>query len=104
MQRENITKINPHSAGIDIGSERIFIGIEGREVKSFPTFTEDYIKAISYLKENNITTAVMEATGIYWFALYEHEWHSGSQEEGNPEHQALSRALPSNHTIPPHHH
>ena len=71
MQEKNISKINANSAGIDIGSEKIFIGIEGKEVRSFPTFTEDYLKAISYLKENNIDTVVMEATGIYWFALYE---------------------------------
>ena len=67
----SLAKINPHSAGIDIGSEKIYIGIEGNEVKHFSTFTDDYLKSISYLKENNITTVAMEATGVYWFAYYE---------------------------------
>ena len=71
MQKSTISKINPYSAGIDIGTEYIFIGIEDKEVLSFPTFTHSYIKAIEYLKENNITSVAMEATGVYWFALYD---------------------------------
>ena len=67
----SFSKINPHAAGIDIGSEKIYIGIEGIEVRSFSTFTDDYLKSISYLKEKNITTIAMEATGVYWFAYYE---------------------------------
>jgi transposase len=68
---KSISKINPNSAGIDIGTEYIFIGIEDKEVVSFPTFTHSYIKAIEYLKENNVTSVAMEATGVYWFSLYD---------------------------------
>jgi len=68
---KSITKINPNSAGIDIGTEYIFIGIENKDVVSFPTFTHSYIKAIEYLTENKITSVAMEATGVYWFALYD---------------------------------
>ena len=71
MNESIISKINPNGAGIDIGSEYIFIGIENQEVKSFPTFTHSYQNAIEYLKTHNITTVAMEATGVYWFALYE---------------------------------
>lgn len=71
MNSSSISKINLNCAGIDIGSEYIFIGIENRKVVSFPTFTNSYIKAIEYLKENNITSVAMEATGVYWFALYD---------------------------------
>lgn len=71
MQNSKISKINPRSAGIDIGSEKIFIGIEDKPVRSFSTFTGDYLKAIEYLKENQITTVAMEATGVYWIALYD---------------------------------
>jgi transposase len=70
-EAKDIIKINTHSAGVDIGSEKIFIGIEGKEVKNFFTFTEDYLRSISYLKENNISTVAMEATGVYWFAYYD---------------------------------
>lgn len=71
MDDSNFSKINPNSAGIDIGTEYIFIGIENKDVISFPTFTHSYIKAIEYLKDNQITSVAMEATGVYWFALYD---------------------------------
>ena len=67
----SLNKINPNSAGIDIGSSKIFIAIEDCEVKSFNTFTDDYLKAIVYLKEHNVTSVAMEATGVYWIALFE---------------------------------
>jgi transposase len=64
-------KIRNDSAGIDIGSKKVFVAIEGQEVKSFYTFTEDFEKLRDYLFENNIKTAAMEATGVYWGILYE---------------------------------
>lgn len=71
MAESSIHKIHHHAAGIDIGSERIFIAVEGQPVKSFATFTESYQEAIVYLQSMNISTVAMEATGVYWFALYE---------------------------------
>lgn len=67
---EEFTVVHPNCAGIDIGSEKIFIGVENKEVVSFGTFTDDYLKAIAFLKEHNIIHVVMEATGIYWITLY----------------------------------
>lgn len=64
-------KIRKDSAGIDIGSKKVFVSIEGQEVKSFYTFTEDFEKLRDYLFENDIKTAAMEATGVYWGILYE---------------------------------
>ena len=66
--KQDISKMNPHAAGIDIGSEKIFIGIEGKEVKSFSSFTDDYLSSISHLKDNNITTVAMRQpvfTGLH---------------------------------------
>jgi transposase len=67
----SLSKINPHCAGIDIGSESIFIGIEGQEVVSFGTFTDEYLKTIAYLNEHGITAVAMEATGVYWITLFD---------------------------------
>ena len=67
----SLSKINPNCAGIDIGNESIFVGIEDCDVTSFGTFTDDYINFIAFLKEHNITTVVMEATGVYWIILFE---------------------------------
>lgn len=64
-------KIREKAAGIDIGSKKVFVAIEGQEVKSFFTFTEDFEKLREYLFENNIVTVAMEATGVYWNILYE---------------------------------
>lgn len=64
-------KIRKNAAGIDIGSKKIFIGIEGTGVRSFGTFTEDLESAASYLLENHIDTVAMEATGVYWVVLYD---------------------------------
>lgn len=67
----SLSKINPNCAGIDIGSESIFIGIEHCDVASFGTFTDDYLKAIAYLQEHHITSVAMEATGVYWITLFD---------------------------------
>lgn len=64
-------KINLHSAGIDIGSRSIYIGIEGKEVASFGTFTSEFKDAAAYLQEHCIHTVAMEATGNYWVILYD---------------------------------
>lgn len=64
-------KINLHSAGIDIGSRSIFIGIEGKPVRSFGTFTSEFHQAVDYLRENGVRTIAMEATGSYWIILYD---------------------------------
>lgn len=64
-------KIRENVAGIDIGSKKIFIAVEGEPVVSFFTFTEDLYKSRDYLIEKGVETAAMEATGVYWVILYE---------------------------------
>jgi transposase len=64
-------KLHEHAAGIDIGSCKIFIGTDSKEVASFETFTSDFKKASDYLTEKNIKTVAMEATGVYWIVLYD---------------------------------
>jgi len=63
--------LNSQTAGIDIGSREIFIGIANNQVKSFETFTSSFELAIEYLKENKITSVAMESTGVYWVTLYD---------------------------------
>jgi transposase len=69
--------VNFHGAGIDIGSRDIFVSIDGEQVVSFKTFTEDYRKCCAYLKENGIKSVAMEATGVYWMSLYDMLEHHG---------------------------
>ena len=64
-------KIRENAAGIDIGAKKVFVSIEGQEVKYFFTFTEDFEKLRDYLHVHKIETVAMEATGVYWNILYE---------------------------------
>lgn len=62
--------VHQHAAGIDIGSAKIFVSPDGIEVRSFDTFTSGYYKCVEYLQGKGISEVAMEATGIYWMALY----------------------------------
>ena len=63
--------INPHAAGLDVGSEKIHASLRGEEAKVFGACTADLWALRDWLKENGITTVAMEATGIYWLSVYE---------------------------------
>ena len=72
MKRESIFEmVNSHAAGIDIGAEKIFVSVDGSAVVHFSTYTSDYHRCIDYLKGHKIERVAMEATGVYWIALYE---------------------------------
>jgi transposase len=64
-------KIRRNAAGIDIGAKKIFVSVEGKPVQSFFTFTEDMEKLRDYLLKCGVKTVAMEATGVYWYILYE---------------------------------
>ena len=64
-------QIRKNAGGIDIGAKQIFVGLEGKEVKIFDTFTDDLERCAIYLLENKIETVAMEATGVYWVILFD---------------------------------
>jgi transposase len=64
-------KIHAHAAGIDIGSRQVFVGLEDGQVRSFETFTVGLLAVADYLLENKVITVAMEATGVYWYILYD---------------------------------
>ena len=64
-------KVRKNCAGIDIGAKRVFTSVEGKQVVSHLTFTEDFYKLRDYLVEHQVETVAMEATGVYWIILYE---------------------------------
>ena len=67
--------LEPNAAGIDIGAREIFVAIpsdrDEHPVRVFSTFTEDLQKMAKWLVSCGITTAAMEATGVYWIPLYD---------------------------------
>ena len=66
-----LKQIRENAAGIDIGSEKIFIATEDDVVKSFLTFTSSFVEVIQYLKEKKVKTVAMEATGVYGVVLFD---------------------------------
>lgn len=69
--KNKLSVVNNNTAGIDIGSRKIFISIADKQVVSFGTFTDDFLDAVKYLKENKVSSVAMEATGVYWISLYD---------------------------------
>ena len=64
--------INPHAAGIDIGSRSHWVAVGQREqdVQEYGVFNEDLFAMADWLKEKQIKTIAMESTGTYWQNLY----------------------------------
>lgn len=66
-----ITQIREHTAGIDIGSEHIFIGLDDESVHQFGTFTCEFRAAIALLTSHGVQSIAMESTGVYGVILHE---------------------------------
>lgn len=64
-------KIRTGTAGIDIGTKKVFTYVEGQAVVSHFTFTEDFHQLRDYLLKHQVKTVAMEATGVYWVILYD---------------------------------
>lgn len=64
--------INPHCAGIDIGSRSHFVAVgqELEDVKEFGVYADDLTNICLHLKEHGVTSVAMESTGNYWQNLY----------------------------------
>src|SRR5215218_6983102 len=70
-----LTRINEHAAGIDIGSESHFVAVPPGScpdpVRQFSVFTKDLYAIADWLEECGVKSVAMESTGVYWVALYE---------------------------------
>jgi transposase len=64
--------VNPHCAGIDVGSRSHFVAIgqELTDVREFGVYADDLKEICLWLKGNGITSVAMESTGAYWQNLY----------------------------------
>jgi transposase len=66
-----IPQIERRAAGIDVGSEQLFVATGPGSVRVFSSFTASLIQLRDYLLEQKVTTVAMEATGVYWLPAYE---------------------------------
>ena len=67
--------LRPHAAGIDVGNAEHYVAVPpGRRdpsVQTFGSFTADLHRMAQLLQACHIETVVMQATGVYWMALYQ---------------------------------
>jgi hypothetical protein len=67
--------VNPHAAGLDIGSEEIWACVpedrDDQPVRSFGTFTPDLCGLAEWLVSCRIETVAMESTGVSWIPVDE---------------------------------
>lgn len=70
-----LTRINHHAAGIDVGSRSHFVAVPPTSgplpVREFGVFTADLYAIADWLSACGVETVVMESTGVYWIPLYE---------------------------------
>lgn len=62
--------VNPHAAGIDLGSKSHFVCVAQDNVKEFGVFTADLHKIARHLQKHEVLTVAIESTGFYWRPLY----------------------------------
>jgi transposase len=67
--------LNKNAAGIDVGNAEHYLAVPaGRDaepVQKFGSFTADLHRVAQWLKACGIQTVAMQATGVYWVALYQ---------------------------------
>src|SRR5579862_815170 len=62
--------VQPHAAGVDVGSEKFFASIGGQEPRVFLTVTQQMGELCDYFKAQGVRSVAMEATGVYWINLF----------------------------------
>jgi transposase len=62
-------------AGIDVGSAKHYVAVppdrDPEPIRSFGSFTGDCYRLVKWLLDCGIKRVVMQATGVYWFGLYQ---------------------------------
>ena len=67
--------INPDAAGLDIGAREHWACVPPnraeKNVRNFGTFTTDLEALADWFQECGVKTVAMEATGVYWIAVFQ---------------------------------
>ena len=77
MHNSEFKQINFNAAGVDIGAESHYVAVpegrdpEGKDIRSFGTFTSDLYAIADWLTQCRIETIALESTGVYWIPLFE---------------------------------
>ncbi len=72
---EVLEMLNPHTAGIDVASEEMWVCVPAnravQNVRKFVAYTDDLHAIADWLAECRIRSVAMESTGVYWIPLYQ---------------------------------
>jgi transposase len=63
--------VHPHAAAIDVHSDLHVVCVGPDQVRSFGAYTADLHAIALHLAEHQVTTVVLESTGVYWVPLFE---------------------------------
>jgi transposase len=66
----SVPVVNPHAAGIDLGSKSHFVCVAQDNVKEFGVFTKDLHVIAHHLQDHQVKSVAIESTGFYWRPLY----------------------------------
>jgi len=70
-----LTIVQPNTGGIEVGNESHFVAVPGdrdaNPVREFGCWTAALKDMAAWLKSCRIDTVAMQATGVYWIALYD---------------------------------
>ena len=73
---QNWSVLHPNAAGIDLGSRQHWVAIPPggaeRSVRCFGTTTPQLEAMAQWLHEQGVTHVAMEATGVYWIAVFQY--------------------------------
>jgi len=74
-KQQRLKIVHPNCAGIDIGSREHWVAVDpdGCEepVRCFSAFTDALYALADWLESLGVEIVAMEATGVYWIALFE---------------------------------
>jgi len=70
-----LTVVHADAGGIDVGNESHFVAVprdrDANPVREFGCWTESLNQMAEWLKSCRVGTVAMQATGVYWIALYD---------------------------------
>ena len=75
MADPGLTLVNVNAGGVDVGNESHYVAVppdrDPQPVREFGCWTAAVQQMAEWLKSCRIDTVAMQATGVYWIALYD---------------------------------
>jgi transposase len=70
IMSQELPTLDPLASFVDVGSEYMHVSVGGNKPEVFGTVTSQLHALRDWLLEQGVHSVAMEATGVYWLALY----------------------------------